>query len=166
MSIVLSASLRRASVTLLGAFFALAMLAGPAAMAKGDKGKREKAEGGERAEKAERGDRGEKAEKAERGEKAEKAEKDKESRKEKVPTVVIADEEALLVVLNKADAKTLTVLPGIGKKTAERVIEGRPYKEIDELKKVKGIAEKRLARIKSSVGKTKVPESVFADDEE
>jgi competence protein ComEA len=83
-----------------------------------------------------------------------------------VPTVVIADEEALLVVLNKADAKTLTVLPGIGKKTAERVIEGRPYKEIDELKKVKGIAEKRLARIKSSVGKTKVPESVFADDEE
>jgi competence protein ComEA len=159
MSIVLSASLRRASVTLLGAFFALAMLAGPAAMAKGDKGKREKAEGGERAEKAERGDRGEKAEKAERGEKA-------ESRKEKVPTVVIADEEALLVVLNKADAKTLTVLPGIGKKTAERVIEGRPYKEIDELKKVKGIAEKRLARIKSSVGKTKVPESVFADDEE
>jgi hypothetical protein len=137
MSIALNASLRRASVTFLGVCLAFAMLAGPAAMAKGGKDEP-------------------------KPDKEEKAKKDKD----KEPTVVIADEAALLVVINKADAKTLISLPGIGKKTAVRVIEGRPYKTLDELTKVKGIAKKRLAKVKSSVGKNKVPESLFADDDE
>lgn len=71
--------------------------------------------------------------------------------------VVIADEAALLTVLNKADEKTLCLLPGIGEVTAKAIVAARPIAALDDLLKVKGIAEKRLEKIKSAIGKTKVP---------
>jgi competence protein ComEA len=96
------------------------------------------------------------------------AEKDKGSEKEKsekVQLVVIPDEAHLLIVLNKADVKTLDRLPGIGKKKAEGIVAGRPYAKVDDVVKVKGIAEKVLAKVKSAIGTVKVPESLFATEE-
>jgi competence protein ComEA len=47
--------------------------------------------------------------------------------------------------LNSADAKSLTLLKGIGEKRAEAIIKYReangPFKSIDELSKVKGISK-------------------------
>lgn len=52
--------------------------------------------------------------------------------------------------INKADAKTLQTLPGIGEKTAQKIIEQRkkkPFMNKEELLKVKGIGEKTLEKI-------------------
>jgi DNA uptake protein ComE-like DNA-binding protein len=89
------------------------------------------------------------------GVRAEEEAKDKE-------TVVIQDEAALLTVVNQADAKTLALLPGVGRTLAGNIIAARPFEKLDDLLKVKGIAAKRLEQIKGSIGKTKVPASVFA----
>ena len=58
---------------------------------------------------------------------------------------------ATVVDLNSADEKTLEALPGIGKATAKAIIAGRPYKSIDDLKRVKGMSEKKINAIKDKV---------------
>ncbi len=54
--------------------------------------------------------------------------------------------------LNRATIEELQRLPGIGKTLAQRVVERRtahgPYRTVDELREVKGIGAKRLARIR------------------
>jgi len=82
-------------------------------------------------------------------------EKDKES-------VVIQDEAALLTVVNQADAKTLVLLPGVGRSLAGSIVAARPFEKLEDLLKVKGIAAKRLEQIKGGIGKTKVPAAVLA----
>lgn len=56
------------------------------------------------------------------------------------------------VHINAADAKTLETLPGVGPVTAKRIVEYRaahgPFQSVEELKKVRGIGEAKLARIK------------------
>jgi len=59
----------------------------------------------------------------------------------------------LNINLNDADLETLIKLPGIGPKTAEKIIilriqKGR-YSSVDELTEVKGIGLKKLKKIKS-----------------
>ncbi len=56
-----------------------------------------------------------------------------------------------LIDLNSADEKTLESLPGIGKSTAKAIIAGRPYKSIDDLKRVKGMSDKKINAIKDQV---------------
>jgi competence protein ComEA len=56
-----------------------------------------------------------------------------------------------LVDLNSADEKTLEALPGIGKTTAKAIIAGRPYKGIDDLKRVKGMSDKKINAIREKV---------------
>jgi competence protein ComEA len=58
---------------------------------------------------------------------------------------------AALVDLNSADEKTLEALPGIGKTTAKAIIAGRPYKDIDDLKRVKGMSDKKINAIREKV---------------
>ncbi len=58
---------------------------------------------------------------------------------------------AALIDLNSADQKTLESLPGVGKSTAKAIIAGRPYKSVDDLKKVKGISESKFNKIKDIV---------------
>jgi competence ComEA-like helix-hairpin-helix protein len=56
-----------------------------------------------------------------------------------------------LVDLNTADQKTLESLPGIGPKTAQEIIKGRPYKTVDDLSEVKGIKEGSFSKIKELI---------------
>ena len=58
-----------------------------------------------------------------------------------------------VVNLNTASAADLEALPGIGKSTAQRIVEYRQksggFKKIEELMNVKGIGEKSFLKIKS-----------------
>jgi competence protein ComEA len=55
------------------------------------------------------------------------------------------------VDINSADAKALETLPGIGPTLAQRIIEGRPYKTLVDLEKVKGLSKAKLDAIKDTV---------------
>ncbi len=58
------------------------------------------------------------------------------------------------VNINTATADQLATLPGIGKETAQRIIDYRtktPFKTIDDLKNVKGIGEAKFGKIKDLI---------------
>ncbi len=61
----------------------------------------------------------------------------------------------LKVNLNSADVRALTMLPGIGRETALKIIEYRSqngsYKSIEDLIYIKGIGVKKLEKIKKYV---------------
>ncbi|WP_163335825.1 helix-hairpin-helix domain-containing protein [Desulfopila sp. IMCC35008] len=60
--------------------------------------------------------------------------------------------QAVKVDINDADVKLLSTIPGIGPKTAEAIVAYRKangsFASIDDLVKVKGIGEKKLAKMK------------------
>jgi len=60
-----------------------------------------------------------------------------------------------VVNLNTASATQLEALPGIGAKTAARIIEYRqkngPFKKIEELMNVRGVGEKNFLKLKSQI---------------
>ena len=57
--------------------------------------------------------------------------------------------------VNKADAKTFATLPGIGLRKAQAIVHYREahgdFTDIEQLKKVKGISDKLLLKIKQKV---------------
>jgi competence protein ComEA len=55
------------------------------------------------------------------------------------------------VDVNSADVKALETLPGIGPVLAQRIIEGRPYKTLEDLGKVKGLSKAKLDAIKDDL---------------
>ena len=59
------------------------------------------------------------------------------------------------ISINKADKKSLMDIPGIGEKTADYIIEYRDkhkgFKKTEDLKKVKGIGDKKNKKIKKYV---------------
>ena len=56
--------------------------------------------------------------------------------------------ESAKVQLNTATEKELQSIKGIGPVLAARIIAGRPYKNVDDLLKVKGIGQKKLEKIR------------------
>jgi len=69
---------------------------------------------------------------------------------------------ATLVNLNTATAAQLQELPGIGVKTAERIVGYRqkkgPFKKIEELMNVKGIGEKSFLKLRPQITVSGKPE--------
>jgi competence protein ComEC len=53
--------------------------------------------------------------------------------------------------VNTASQEELESLPGIGPVLAKRIIQGRPYRSVDGLLRVKGIGERRLAELRPLV---------------
>jgi competence protein ComEA len=57
--------------------------------------------------------------------------------------------------INKATAKELTAIPGIGEAIAQRIIDFRdkegPFRRVEDLMKVKGIGEKSFQKIRPHV---------------
>ena len=60
-----------------------------------------------------------------------------------------------VVNLNTASAAQLEALPGIGAKTAARIVEYRqkngPFKKIEELMNVRGVGEKNFLKLKAQI---------------
>jgi competence protein ComEA len=67
------------------------------------------------------------------------------------------------VDINTADQKTLESLPGVGPKTAQEIIKGRPYKSVDELGKVKGMSKRKIDSLRGmvTVSSPKAPKTSF-----
>jgi DNA uptake protein ComE-like DNA-binding protein len=53
--------------------------------------------------------------------------------------------------LNSVDQKTLEALPGIGSEIAARIVASRPYRSVDDLRRVKGMGRKRVDEIRHLV---------------
>ncbi|MGE3800964.1 MAG: ComEA family DNA-binding protein [Candidatus Kapaibacterium sp.] len=60
-------------------------------------------------------------------------------------------EDVAPINLNTASAVVLQLLPGVGEKTAIKIIEGRPYRRIEDILRVKGIGEKKLAKMRAYI---------------
>lgn len=55
------------------------------------------------------------------------------------------------VDINNASKELIETLPGIGPKLAQEIINGRPYRTIEDLDKVKGIGPKKLEQLRLRV---------------
>jgi len=56
-----------------------------------------------------------------------------------------------LIDINSASQAELETLPGIGPAIARKIIEGRPFRKVEDLLTVKGIGAKRMAEVRALV---------------
>jgi len=84
-----------------------------------------------------------------------------------ISTAALADSPAGVVNINTADAAQLSLLPRVGAKVAQRIVDYRkehgPFKKTSDLMQVKGFGEKSFERISSYLtvdGKTTLTEKV------
>jgi competence protein ComEA len=57
------------------------------------------------------------------------------------------NKDQIQIDLNRADFEHIMTLPGIGQSMAERIIAGRPYREVEELLQIQGLGKRTLERI-------------------
>jgi competence protein ComEA len=67
------------------------------------------------------------------------------------PQATPAPAAAAPVDLNTADQKALESLPGIGPALAKKIMEGRPFKSVDDLSRIKGMTKAKIDAIKDKV---------------
>jgi len=68
-----------------------------------------------------------------------------------VPSIRAPDGELGRIDVNTASERLLTTLPGVGPVLAQRLIEGRPYHQIEDLLRVPGIGPARLEALRPRV---------------
>jgi competence protein ComEA len=73
------------------------------------------------------------------------------ARADKAPAVAGERGQAARINLNTATLAELDTLPGVGEATAEKIIAGRPYASVEDLLRVDGIAEAKLAKLRDLV---------------
>jgi competence protein ComEA len=61
------------------------------------------------------------------------------------------DDNIQCVNINTATKEQLTTLNGVGESTAEKIIQGRPYSQVDDLLNVSGIGEATIEKFKDMV---------------
>jgi len=66
-------------------------------------------------------------------------------------TIINTKKQKHALSINKASFDDLTLLPGIGPQLAEKIVNGRPYKTIGQLGKVKGIGKTNLSNIRELI---------------
>ena len=78
------------------------------------------------------------------------------------PPPALVRTSAALVDINNADEATLETLPGISAALASEIVKGRPYKSVDDLRKVTGVSRLKLdaLRDKVKVGEPPAPAAV------
>lgn len=59
----------------------------------------------------------------------------------------MAEDDFLKINPNTADEKTLQQLPGIGRSLAKKIVDARPFSELDDLQKIRGLGKSVLERI-------------------
>ena len=74
-----------------------------------------------------------------------------ETVKVKTEAVKTAATKASTVNVNTASIDELSKLPGIGAVKAKAIVAGRPYKEANDLQKVKGIKAATIAKLKDKI---------------
>ncbi len=77
-------------------------------------------------------------------------------------------EDVAPININVASVLVLQLLPGVGEKTALKIVEGRPYRRIEDIMRIRGIGEKKFAKMRPyiTVGQVKASESeVFPEGE-
>lgn len=62
-----------------------------------------------------------------------------------------AKEEKEKIDINKASKKELLMLPNIGEKTADKIIQNRPYKSIYELINIEGLGEETIKELEGRI---------------
>lgn len=61
------------------------------------------------------------------------------------------DPEKMIININTANVEQLQYLPDIGPATAKEIIKARPFQTVDDLKKVRGIGDKTLQKIRPRI---------------
>ena len=63
----------------------------------------------------------------------------------------LALEDVAPININQASSAVLQLLPGVGEKTAAKIINGRPYQRVEAIMRVKGIGPKKFAKMRSYI---------------